>query len=106
MSLTLKATPQPTPTERPRFASLLENDYYAAGCRSWDHRPGAGTISCCLGRSIDGRPLVTVQDSIGCTGDYRPEELRAIAAKLLAIAEDAEARPMGKRSFSRSYRRY
>lgn len=68
---------------------------------------GAGLrLHVCLGQNRERRPLVMLQELIGGAGDYSPADLRAIAAKLNAIADDAEAQPMGKRSFFRRYRRY
>lgn len=89
----------------PRFSVVHEEPFYAAGMRHVVR--GAGLrLHVCLGQDRERRPLVTLQELIGGAGDYSPADLRVIAEKLVAIADDAEGQPMGKRSFFRSYRRY
>ena len=89
----------------PRYANVHEAEYYAAGMRHVSR--GAGLrLHVCLGQDRNRNPLVTLQELIGGAGDYCPADLRTLATKLNAIADDAEAQPMGKRSFDRSYRRY
>lgn len=89
----------------PRFARVHEDAYYAAGMRPVSR--GANLrLHVCLAQDRDRKPIVTLQELVGGAGDYRPDDLRALAAKLCAIADDADAQPMGKRSFSRSYRCY
>lgn len=89
----------------PRFAAVHEEPFCAAGMRHVVRGQGL-CLHVCLGQDRERRPLVALQELIGGAGDYRPADLRAIAGKLNAIADDAEAQPMGKRSFFRSYRRY
>lgn len=89
----------------PRFAVVHEEPFYAAGMRHVMRGPVL-RLHVCLGQDRERRPLVTLQELIGGAGDYSPADLRVIADKLRAIADDAEAQPMGKRSFFRSYRRY
>lgn len=87
-----------------RFVRVSQQEHYAHGCAHIGHRVGA-PLHVRLGQCAQRQPLVTIQELIGA-GDYRPAELRAIASKLIAVAEDAEKQPMGPRSFFDSYRRY
>lgn len=73
------------------------------GLLHWDR---GGPIRATLGQTKDKRALVTVSTGFGFDGDYTPEQIRRYAQTLLRIADDAEAQPMGPRSFRRSDRGY
>jgi hypothetical protein len=49
-----------------------------------------------LTRTFDGKPLAVVDGLPGGGAELTPPQLRALAATLIRIADDAEARPMGK----------
>ncbi len=63
-------------------------------------------IEVVLTQTRDRRPLVTVRNLPGSDADLTPEQLRGLAAALLAAAAECERRPMDKRHFSRAVRRY
>jgi hypothetical protein len=50
-------------------------------------------------RTHDGKPLATVDGLPGDMADLRPAQLRALAAAMLKVADDCEARPMGPRTY-------
>lgn len=54
------------------------------------------TLDASLTRTFDGKPLAIVDGLPGGGAEMTPTQLRALAAALVRIAEDAEARPMGK----------
>jgi hypothetical protein len=54
------------------------------------------TLDANLTRTFDGRPLAVIDGLPGGGAELTPPQLRALAATLLRIADDAEARPMGK----------
>lgn len=59
-----------------------------------------------LCQTHDRKPLSTV-DGLPCgPSDVRPSPLRAPDITLLQIADDAEAQPMGPRTFRRRQREY
>ena len=58
-------------------------------CQSYDRKPRA---------AVDGLPS-------GCA-EMTPAQLRALADGLLRIAADAEAQPMGARTYMRKRREY
>ena len=64
------------------------------------------TLQATLTQTHDGRPLAVVDGLPGEGADITPAQLRALAEGLLRIADDAEARPMGPRSFRRQRRQY
>lgn len=76
-----------------------------AGSRS-DNWRGQGPVYCEFFRSTTARPLVDLDTIFGGGATYTPDQLRAIAAALARIADDADAHPMGPRSFFRSSRGY
>lgn len=47
-------------------------------------------------RAADDMPLVVLESSIGNGHEIRPDALRALATHLLAIADEAAARDMGR----------
>ena len=47
-----------------------------------------------LCRTADGRPLATIRNFPGLDADLFPDQLRALAAALLAAADNCEARPV------------
>jgi hypothetical protein len=54
------------------------------------------TLSAKLCRTYTGAPLATVEGLPGGSADLTPEQLRALAEALRRIADDADARPMGR----------
>jgi hypothetical protein len=50
-------------------------------------------------RTHDGKPLAIVDGLPGDMAELRPAQLRALAAAMLRIASDCEARPMGPRTY-------
>jgi hypothetical protein len=62
-------------------------------------------INASLTRTFDGKPLAVVDGLPGGSAELTPAQLRLLAATLLRIADDAEARPMGKH-FMRKARNY
>lgn len=88
----------------PKTGSLYTRGEHIRGASwHWDRR---GPIKVALGRTQTRTPLVTISNGFGFDGDYTPEQIRRYAQTLLLIAADAEAQPMGPRSFSRSIRGY
>lgn len=59
-----------------------------------------------LCQTRDGKPLVTINGLPSDGADLRPEQLRLLAAAMLRIADDAEAQPMGKKTYRRQRREY
>lgn len=57
-------------------------------------------------RSVEAKPLVGLETILGYGSSYTPAQLRALASTFLRIADDADAHPMGPRSFYRSTRGY
>ena len=56
-----------------------------------------GTLQATLTGSYDLQPLAVVDGLPGGGAELRPAELRALAAALLRIAADTEARPLKRR---------
>ncbi len=54
----------------------------------------------------DGRPLATIRNFPGLDADLYPEQLRAMAAALLAAADDCTARKIDKKRFRQIERAY
>jgi hypothetical protein len=54
-------------------------------------------ITAKLCQTRDGRPLATVEGLPGDGADLTPGDLRALAAALLRVAEDAEGRKVAHR---------
>lgn len=52
------------------------------------------TLTVMLTRTRDASPLATVDGLPGSGADLTPAQLRALAAALLRVAADAEARPL------------
>lgn len=46
-------------------------------------------------RAADGRPLITLESPLGNGQEIRPDAARRLAAALLAIADEADAKDMG-----------
>lgn len=59
-----------------------------------------------LCQTHDRKPPATVAGLLGGSADLRPSPLRALVNALLQIADDAEAQPMGPRTFRRRQRAY
>lgn len=78
-----------------------EEEFFARGMRPWVHTRDAG-LTCSI-RATDRGPVVRVQEQIGGTAEYRPDELRTIAAKLVAVANDADRHA---ETAARCFRRY
>jgi hypothetical protein len=57
------------------------------------------TVTLC--QTFDRKPLAVVDGLPGGAAELTPGQLRALADALLRIAADAEARPMGARSYMR-----
>ncbi len=93
-------TPSAEPAA-PAFVEIESPDY----CKG-NQFTETGAVFACLEQCAMRQPLVTLNTFIGYEASMRPAELRALAAKLVAIADHADARPMGKRTFRRVYRRY
>ena len=64
------------------------------------------TLTAVLCQTHDRKPLAHIDGLPGGGADLRPEELRALAAALLRIADAAESRPMGARTYRREKREY
>jgi hypothetical protein len=47
-------------------------------------------------RAADDMPLAILESSLGNGHEIRPDALRALATRLLAIADEAEGRDMGR----------
>lgn len=63
------------------------------------------TLTATLSRTFDRKPLAVVDGLPGDYAELTPGQLRALAAGLLRIADDAEGRPMGS-AYARAARRY
>lgn len=60
-----------------------------------------------LCQTHDKKPLASIDGMPGAiSADLTPTQLRALAATLVRIADDAEARPMGPRTYRRCQREY
>lgn len=59
-----------------------------------------------LCQTHDRKPLATIDGLPGGHADLRPEQLRALSELLLRIANDAEAQPMGLRTYRQKKREY
>jgi len=59
-----------------------------------------------LTRTRDLQPLATVDGLPGGSADLTPAQLRALAAALLRIADDAEARPVRAKTLPTVRREY
>lgn len=57
-------------------------------------------------QTFDCKPLAQVHNLPGGDADMTPTQMRALAAALLAAADECEARPMEQRYFSRMKRSY
>jgi hypothetical protein len=57
------------------------------------------TVTLC--QTFDRKPLAVVDGLPGDAAELTPGQLRVLAEALLRIAADAEARPMGARSYMR-----
>lgn len=57
-------------------------------------------------QTYDRRPLATLRNLPGNDADMTPAQMRALAAALEAAAAECERRPMGKKHFSRTVKRY
>lgn len=55
------------------------------------------TLKVTLTETADGRPLATVRNFPGLDADMTPGQLRAMAAALLAAADDCEARDLKRK---------
>jgi hypothetical protein len=65
------------------------------------------TLQATLSRTRAGEPLATVDGLPGGSADLTPAELRALAAALVKIAADCEARPVStKRPFPPARKEY
>jgi hypothetical protein len=64
------------------------------------------TLEVTLTRDRHEKPLVVIESSIGNGYEVAPAQLRALAAVLLRVADDAEARPTKGRYFMRQKREY
>jgi len=89
-----------TTTPPATFSEISVKTFYQ---NTLNHRQG---VFACLGQSGKRQPLVMLNTCIGYGADFTPAELRALAAKLNAIAAAGEVRPMGPRTFRPSYRLY
>ena len=54
------------------------------------------TLECRLIQDRHHKPLVMIDSSLGNGQEIYPDELRRLAAELSKIADEAEAREMGK----------
>ncbi|EIQ01602.1 hypothetical protein OpiT1DRAFT_00174 [Opitutaceae bacterium TAV1] len=70
------------------------------------HWHARAPVCCEFLRSSESTPLVDLGTAFGMGATYTPAQLRAIAATLTRIADDADAHPMGPRNFFRSSRGY
>ncbi|HET7675655.1 MAG TPA: hypothetical protein VFL54_09060 [Gammaproteobacteria bacterium] len=59
-----------------------------------------------LCQTFDHQPLATVNGLPGDGAELRPPQLRALAAQLCRIADDAEDQPMGPRHYRPKRRDY
>lgn len=59
-----------------------------------------------LTQTFDQLPLATLRNLPGPDADLRPNQLRRLAAALLAVADACEALPMEQRRFMRVTRSY
>lgn len=91
---------------RVRFVIVSSAEHYAAGMAPMAAARVDAPMHCAIRLSRERRPMVTLQEMIGGTAVYSPDQLRVIAAKLNAIAADAEKHPDGRPDFIPSYRRY
>lgn len=47
-------------------------------------------------RAADGKPLVSLESPLGLGQELRPDALRMLAEKMRQIADEADARDMGR----------
>jgi hypothetical protein len=47
-------------------------------------------------KTYDDKPLVVLESPLGNGQEIRPASLRALAAALIAIADEADRKPMGR----------
>ncbi|MBL8348929.1 MAG: hypothetical protein JNL87_01325 [Burkholderiaceae bacterium] len=59
-----------------------------------------------LVQTFERKPLAVVDGLPGDHAELTPAQLRALSAALLRIADDADAQPMGVRTFKRQRRAY
>ena len=83
--------------KRIRSMACGEDNLYAAGMVPVAH--GNPLLHVRLRRDASGTASVTLQQLIGGTADYSPNELRRMAEKLKAIADAADAVGEGDRTF-------
>lgn len=57
-------------------------------------------------QTYDRRPLATLRNLPGNDADMTPAQMRELAAALLTAADECEQRPMDRRHFSRTVKRY
>jgi hypothetical protein len=59
-----------------------------------------------LTQTFEALPLATLRNLPGPDADLTPEQMRGLAAALLAAAEECEQRPIAKRLFRPVVKRY
>jgi len=59
------------------------------------------TLNVTLCQTHDRKPLASIDGLPGNGAEFTPAQARALAAALLRIAADAEARPMGAKAYMR-----
>lgn len=57
-------------------------------------------------QTYDRRPLATLRNLPGNDADMTPAQMRALAAALEAAASECEGRPMDRKHFLRTMKRY
>ena len=63
-------------------------------------------LTATLCQTYERKPLAVIEGLPGSNAELTPAQLRALAEGLLRIAADAEAQPMGARTYLRKRREY
>ncbi|MFA6959913.1 MAG: hypothetical protein WC205_04080 [Opitutaceae bacterium] len=87
----------------PKTGNVYLQGHTLPGMSHWDRK---APLKVEMLRSVEAKPLVGLETILGYGASYTPDQLRALAATFLRLADDADAHPMGPRSFYHSTRGY
>lgn len=88
----------------PHCIVITSTEFARVTVRPFERSNGELHVSIRLDENRAG--VAMIKETIGQCRSYRPDELRLIAAKLSAIADDTERQPLRHAPFFTSYRRY